>query len=145
MSDREVKTRQTFSEFAKERWGNLDASTYNARLEVWNAALASVILPEGRFEVGQPCEVFDHHKQRWLRGSFGASDGNPVVEDVTFWFDPADVRPLPKTVELTVEEKIDALGSCGLSWRDIAVLTNSGKTLDQLCSEYEVATTKELS
>lgn len=156
MSDREVKTRQTFSAFAKDRWGNLDGSTYNARLETWNAALASVILPEGRFEVGQKVEMQYSTQGKWVQGHIIANDGEMTQTH------PECVRPLPTTVELTVNEKIREVATAMLNkiepttsdavahdligiHIEISQSLANGKTLDQLCSEYGVSTTKELS
>lgn len=141
MSDREVKTRQTFEEWIKSEFskfhGMLQTSVARA---AWNAALASVILPEGRFEVGDRARNYAGSSGviGWIPDDGGAPWVDKILSD--------EVEPLPKAVDLTVEEKIDELVTRGLGWRYIAVVTNSGKkTLDDLCAKYNVPTTKELS
>lgn len=152
MSDREVKTRQSFEEWnlpfqATREWQK--GTALEIAQAAWNAALASVETT-GRFEVGDRAVSGCEH------GTIGFEPDNPHFGTI---YDPKDVRPLPKTVELTVEERLEACIDAKKAMRKKAGYEDSpyyashlilnelanGKSLDQLCSEYGLSTTKELS
>lgn len=98
-----------------------------------------------RFEIGESVQVFDHEKKRWVYGVIGASDSQGLAEPQMFWDNPKDVRFLPQTVELTEQEKVDALLSCpNVTHVQLLIESFNGKTLDQLCDEYGVATSREI-
>lgn len=141
----EVKMRQTM----EDAWtkAHTDGSIVPVRATAdafelgWNAALASVELPEGRFEVGQVVEVEDKYGT-WNQCvvTIVGSNGKPAY---------GKVRPLPKTVELTDDEKLraieDAMPDSPLeSARKVSRELLKGKTLDELCAQYNVKTTREV-
>lgn len=153
MSDREVKTRQTCREWIKSIRSD-DESLNREREYAWTAALASVI-PEGkRFEVGD---------RATCAGVPGRIGFKPDDERTSWWsFDPRAVEMAPRTVELTVNEKLRELATAMLNkiepttsdavahdliniHIEISQSLANGKTLDQLCSEFGVSTTKEMS
>lgn len=117
------------------------------RREAWNAALKNVIPPEGkRFEVGdRAIDDVDAPGEIVFR---------PMAVHCLLKKDPNKVRPFPQTVELTVQEKkLELFGkvfsgsqhTTESAWHYIADELMNGKTLDQLCAEYGVPLTKEVS
>jgi len=117
----------------------------------WNAALDSVILPaplsEGsgkRFEVGD--------RARW-GGDLGKIIFKPDDPQVATVSDPRLIDfPLPQTVELTDDEKLNAVEKAMAAKsedsrisvvRDLAKQLTT-KTLGQLCAEYCVPTKREM-
>lgn len=144
----EVKTTQTF-----EQWNESDppvvlgigerSAAENSRRKGWNAALAAVV-QTGRFEVGDDVEAFDHKKQEWVKATIGAHE-----DEIELWTYPEDVRPLPQTVDLTVEEKVGRLvfimpNPTDRNERDLLLALATGKTIDELCAEYNIPTTREV-
>jgi hypothetical protein len=97
---------------------------------------------ESKFDVGQIVEVEDKDGT-WNQCivTIIGTNGKPAY---------GKVRPLPKTVELTGDEKIVAVTAAmakkaiSNTYHHLAVqLTIYGKTLDQLCAEYQVPTTRD--
>jgi hypothetical protein len=152
-----VQTRQTFEEIAKERRWTIE--NMRLRREAYEAALDSVILPEGNgFDIGQRILRYEAG-ETWVMGiclflpdsiswqSFTEDQRAALSVKSTDKF-----RPIPQTVELTDDEKLDAVEKAMAAKsedsrisvvRDLAKkLTH--KTLDQLCAEYNVPTTREL-
>jgi len=109
----------------------------------------SVILPEGkRFEVGD--------RAIGPQGHGGTIDGKivwvPLNTAGNLVDDPTLVRPLPQAVELTDVDKLKGVFEAfqakdpvpeASAWAIIAQML-VGKTLDQLCAEYNVPTTREV-
>jgi hypothetical protein len=117
-----VKTRVSVDEAFK----NQDSRLYpNAFAAGWNAALDSVILPESkRFEVGDEVRI---------RVNVHTTAIGQIVEGI------------PQTRDLTEQEKVDALLSCPrVTHVQLVIAVANGKTLDQLCQECGVATTREV-
>lgn len=146
MSNREVKTRQTFEGYwgPKVPTGGGQLEVYQVARHAWNAALASVILPEGRFEVG---DVARANYRAGLKPGLIAFVPDDNTLDIIF--DPLVVR---KVIELTTEEKLNAVFDAELvknvltdagRWHKISQHLANGKTIDQLCAEHGVSTTKE--
>ena len=140
----EVKTRQTFEEWIKSK-GYDDGRSNAAREQGWNAALASVISTGKRFEVGDRVEYFHHAERKWLSATIRAWDGGNWSEV------PENVRPRPKTSDLTMEEKMVAVTNVMVSkencqerhvYRELCRALASGKSLDELCKEYDVPMVK---
>lgn len=118
-------------------------------MDVWNAIKFAISeVPNGkRFEVGEVVEVEDKDGT-WnpCVVTIVGSNGKPAY---------GRVRPLPKTVELTVSEKriavmneMIAVARFDTQTEALACIVDdlaNGKTLDQLCSEYGIATTREVS
>jgi hypothetical protein len=144
-----VQTNQTFTAWLEEQKAvrKIYDHEVDSLREGWNAALDSVILPEGkRFEVGdEALAVVD------------GTERNGTIEFVTHYqqvinLASKDVHPLPQTVELTAKEKLWAVeqemvkrGDESLAAaRVIATKLATGKTLDQLCKEYNVPTMREV-
>lgn len=136
------QTRQTFEEWIKERFGApQDSGEWDMEREAWFAALDAVILPEGkRFEVGDKVSAVTRADGVFRLAVISAVDQESCQTRL-----PSNVRPLPQTRELTEQEKIDALMSCpNVTHVQLLIESFNGKTLDQLCEEYGVATTKEV-
>jgi len=114
--------------------------------QAWNAALANV-QTGGRFEIGQPVYFSTTDRPEERLGAIAVSYGASF-----FLPDPANVRPAPKTVDLTDDEKLEAIFEAELVkkilteagvWHKIAVARNT-KTLDELCAQYGVETTRRV-
>lgn len=127
----EVRTARTFEEWWSEFGGRVNFT------DTWDAALASVISTGKRFEVGD----------RVIGGDSDSCTIVALVDDGNggYWRDPADVRPIPQTVELTDDEKFLAIVTKNPDWtaRD-ALVACQGKTLDELCAQYGVETTRRV-
>ena len=152
-----VKTRMTADEWWDSLPGADDPEQRYSAIMGWNAALANV-QPGGRFEIGQPVYFSTPDRPVERMGSIAVAYGASY-----FLPDPADVRPAPKTVDLTDDEKLTALVNkvfdsvsknrmlphetlLADTWATIArATTTGGKTLDELCAQYGVAITKEVS
>lgn len=138
-----VKTRVTIDEAFLKKGSTLNANAFAAG---WNAALDSVILPEGkRFEVGDSCLVYRHDKEKWVDAVIGAAE-----RDDEMWIIPEDVRVAPQTRELTGEEKLEAVRQkSGMSDAELLGLfiqmESSGQdTLEQLCFDYGIPKMREV-
>ncbi len=152
-------TRMSFEEWNKSEpvqgndTGRILAAE-NSRRKGWNAALANVQPVETgkRFEVGDKVSMLIRNSE-WVDGTIVATHVDRVG---TRHSTPhtSDVRPLPKTVDLTDDEKIEAIvdavcksleavrnGAVATleGYKMIAVALATGKTLDQLCNEYSIA------
>jgi len=144
--DEAVKVLRHVAKYGKtsqggEEWGNAEHCFFVAD------KLDSVILPEGkRFEVGDEALAVVDGDER-----------NGTIEFVTHYqqvinLASKDVRPRPQTVELTDDEKLHEVEQAMKKRSEdsaIAVVRDlakqlTGKTLDQLCKEYGVPTTREI-
>ena len=130
-----VKTRMSF-----EEWRN-STDTENPR-DAWNAALANA--PTG-IEIPPVSEWPTWAKA--IRVYFSANDHAPHA------FQEGDgialiPRPAPKTVDLTDDENLEALrkraDTPDKAWAVMKGLIITGKTLDELCEQYGVETTRSV-
>jgi len=155
-----VQTRVTFADIADglgydlstHAGGTYIADDTRSAWAVYKAALDSVILPEGkRFEVGDKVQFQYSSEGKWVDGRIFAYDGKMHQEY------PQCVRPLPQTVELMMEEKrirlmnaicdrkkTSQVNALGIIIDALSGSQDTGKTLDQLCKEYNVPTTREV-
>lgn len=144
----EVRTSRTFEEWDASQ-GRPNVASGEGLTDLiraaWRAALASVISTSStqggkRFEVGD--EATANYTDGLHRGLIGFVPNDKTNRrDI---FDPSIVRPLPQTVELTVEDKLnEVVGKVG-SLRLIASELANGKTLDELCEAYGVETTRSV-
>ena len=123
---------------------------------VWNAALANTLPVQppvqqtGRFEVGDRVEMLVG-ASRWESATIVASFLRDGTSHSTPF--PADVRPAPQTIDLTDDEKIDAIFASRVqrmpesipnTWKAIAHELATGKTLDQLCAQHGVETKRSV-
>jgi hypothetical protein len=149
----EVKTKQTAEEVADELGYLAASSALDDFYEGWNAALASVISTGKRFEVGDEVEIdvgIAVGDEVWMKARIQAVS----MDARNYTYQPQYVRPLPKTVDLTVEEKLHDLLShvcypsggrdltLGEGQHALLVMLASGKSLDELCKEYDVPMVK---
>jgi hypothetical protein len=153
-----VQTRQTFEEWN----GNTPApgrqSVQDHRRDGWNAALDSVILPEGkRFEIGDGALRFEAG-DTWISGRVvflpdGLFETFNKNQQFQLGVDKLDkFRPIPQTVDLTDDEKLHEVEQAMKKRSEdsaIAVVRDLAKqltlkTLDQLCADYNVPTTREI-
>ena len=136
-----VKTLLSFEEWepsTKRPESHFDMQRSLHRKEGWNAALANALI--GRFEVGDVVMSRGSSDGKWMESVIMAfpKQGGPVTND------PSNVRPAPKTVDLTDDEKLQALNDKGMTLKVFVTGTRAGKTLDELCKEYGVETTRSV-
>lgn len=147
-----MKTRMSWEQY---RFANLP-SDFHTDLEIahahdaWNAALVNA-QQGGRFEVGDVVEYLHAITNQWTPATIRAVDG-------TNWSEiKSHVRPAPKTVDLTVEEKRVRLMNAIVEKEQttqvnaLAIIIDAlhasqdtSKTLDQLCAQYGVETTRSV-
>ena len=148
MSNQEVKTRQTFEEWWKSDWKSIVQTDEGIAQSAWRAALANVE-PGGDWAV-ELSNMVPWDKVKSTNVVICAYDqtGDQVAN-----FGKIN-RPLPKTVELTDDEKLMALEreihrrneQIGVELvdtvRDLARALATGKTLDELCQQYGIEITR---
>jgi len=136
---------EAFEEFSRDV-PDVQDSRIGYFYAAWNAALAN--MQQGGLNIGDRVSILHDVKNERIPGMvvFRPDSGG--------WYDSRglDVRPLPKTVELTDDEKLRAIFDAELvknvltkagCWRKIAEARNT-KTLEQLCAEYSIATTRSV-
>jgi len=158
-----VKTRMDYDEWVAGRTGDPHSQNEWER-EIWNAALANALpVQQTDVEPWDEVDIRDAITDELFRAHGGSWEREVTVDELIECIPPflvkaATVRPAPKTVDLTMEQKFHALieklaggpppyesvEPLNKAVAEFGRLQDTGKTLDELCREYNVPTTREV-
>jgi len=128
---------------------NCTVADYDSFESVWQTVRTSAVATGKRFEVGDVVRSRGSSEGKWMESVITAVPKSTGPETTN----PANVEPLPQTVDLTDDEKVDAIFASRVqrmpesipnTWKAIAHELATGKTLNELCATYGVETTRRM-